>query len=544
MLLNQYIDAVFARIHKLSPRTVFLTLIFLFILVVTTNGIEPTPKHYQGLSQNPFVDSVDIVDYWQESVLLPLIAYYTQMNSKTSFYILCLLIYVISWLIFAKLTLNRFGVAPALIFTSVLITSPLTTTTLSWLGSVDSLTFALTMPFIFTHSKLLILILSILGPMNHIVFIIATGEILVLRLISRNKIVTDHLITAIAGYIVGFGLLKLFLASNQFHISESRLDYILNNIEFWIYMNTAPSHYTSFLSLFSIQWLVIIICMLMFYRIDRVYYSLLITLLILNMGITFFTADTTRVFSLLSWGVLVECMFYSYRLALTQEDKNFQKQYLVSLFIIGLISLLVPRYYSFLGSIYHPPYFQFAVDVANSRVSLTWIAAVFFIFSVGVLSLLKVKMKLVWFYSISYFLLTAGISLSLVFYSPSYFRSVAARLPSEVGRNNDGIKEAVEGERGFLSFGPYINLKSGDYVAVFTYKSQPSYETIIGWVDVTTDKGQDVIVKKEVYGTEDVLSRIEIPFSLQEDEKDVEVRFWYEGTGSVSLHMLEIRQQK
>jgi hypothetical protein len=65
-----------------------------------------------------------------------------------------------------------------------------------------------------------------------------------------------------------------------------------------------------------------------------------------------------------------------------------------------------------------------------------------------------------------------------------------------VGRNNDGIKEAVEGERGFLSFGPYINLKSGDYVAVFTYKSQPSYETIIGWVDVTTDKGQDVIVKK------------------------------------------------
>jgi hypothetical protein len=107
------------------------------------------------------------------------------------------------------------------------------------------------MPFIFTHSKLLILILSILGPMNHIVFIIATGEILVLRLISRNKIVTDHLITAIAGYIVGFGLLKLFLASNQFHISESRLDSILNNIEFWIYMNTAPSHYTSFLSLFK-----------------------------------------------------------------------------------------------------------------------------------------------------------------------------------------------------------------------------------------------------------------------------------------------------
>jgi len=211
---------------------------------------------------------------------------------------------------------------------------------------------------------------------------------------------------------------------------------------------------------------------------------------------------------------------------------------------LGLISFLVPRYYSFIGFIHHPPYFHFDVHIMNYRVSLTWIAAVLFIFSIGVLSFLRVKMKFVWFYSMSYLLLTAGISFSLVFYSPSYFRSVAARLPSEVGRYNGGIIEAIDGKPGFLSFGPYINLRSGDYVAVFTYKSQSSYETIVGWVDVATDKGRDVIVKKEVYGTEGVSGHIEIPFSLQEDEKDVEVRFWYEGTGSVSLHMLEIRQQK
>ena len=544
MLLNQYVDVIFAKIHRFSPRAVFLTLIFLFCVLVVTNGVSPFPEHYQELSQNPFIDGVNTVDYWQESVLLPLIAYYTQMNSKTSFYVLCLLIYVISCLMFAKLTLNRFGVAPALIFTSVLITSPLTTTTLSWLGTVDSMTFALTMPFIFTHSKLLILILSILGPMNHIVFIIATIEILVLRRISRSKIGIDHLLIATIGYIAGFWLLKLFLASNQFHISESRLDVIIRNLEFWIGMNTTPSHHTSFLSLFSIHWLVIIISMLMFYRIDRVYYSSLIVILILNLGITFFTADTTRVFLLLSWGVLVECMFHSYRLALSQEDKDFQKQYLASLAIIGLMSFLVPRYYSFTGSIHHPPYFQFAVDVVNSRVSLTWIAAALFIVSIGVLSFLKVKMRFVWYYSISYFLFTAVISFFLSFHAPSYFRSVAARLPSEVGRYKDGMIESVEGKPGFLSFGPYINLKSGDYIATFEYISKSPQETIVGYVDVTTDRGRDVIVKKGVYGTEGVSSRIEVLFSLQEDERDVEVRFWYEGTGSVSLHTLEIRQQK
>jgi len=44
-----------------------------------------------------------------------------------------------------------------------------------------------------------------------------------------------------------------------------------------------------------------------------------------------------------------------------------------------------------------------------------------------------------------------------------------------------------------------------------------------------------------VYGTDNILSYVEIPFSLDETKENLEVRFWYDGVGDVSLKSLEIR---
>ena len=74
MLLSQYVDAIFARIQTLSPRTLFLTLIFLFSILVVTNGISPYwSRRYQELSQNPFIDSTDSSDlflFWFLAIIL------------------------------------------------------------------------------------------------------------------------------------------------------------------------------------------------------------------------------------------------------------------------------------------------------------------------------------------------------------------------------------------------------------------------------------------------------------------------------------------
>jgi len=248
-----------------------------------------------------------------------------------------------------------------LIFTTILITSPLTTVILSWLGTPDGLTFALTIPFLFTTSSLLIFILAILGTTNHVVFTIAASEILVLRWIACGKIKAYHLIIVLIGGTAGFLLVKLFLTFNHIQIMESRLDFILSkDLTFWIKMNAADFPMSLF-SLFNIQWLIIIVSLLMFFKMDKIYYFFLLIILLFNFGITFFTKDTTRVFSLLSWGILLECIFHSYRLALkiNSEGKSYQEQYLLALIIIGLTSFITPRYYSWNGEIHTTPFYEF-----------------------------------------------------------------------------------------------------------------------------------------------------------------------------------------
>jgi len=120
----------------------------------------------------------------------------------------------------------------------------------------------------------------------------------------------------------------------------------------------------------------------------------------------------------------------------------------------------------------------------------------------------------------------------------------AAELPSQLGRVIGNSREIAKDTKasGFLSFGPYVTLPPGSYVAIFEYKSDARSETRIGFVDVATDKGRTVITQQKVYGTNGSPSYIEISFSLQE-RQEIEVRFWYDGngTGSTSLRSLTIR---
>lgn len=363
MLLSSYLDFLYEKVRKLTLQKILIILAIFFVIVIFTNGISHyPPKIYKRLSNNPFVSRIDIdkVNYWQESVLLPVIAYYTNLDSSPSFYILCFSIIVLAYLLFAGLTYQREGPAATLIFTAILITSPLTTVMLAWLGTPDSLTVAMTVPFLFINSGILIFLLSILGTMNHIVFTIAAGEILTLRWIARDRIKINHLIAIILGWIMGYVLVKVFFALNNIQVI-TRFDFILSkNLNFWINMNSVNFPMT-ISSLFNIQWLIIIVCLIMFFKMDKFYYFSVIAILLFNYGVTFFTEDTTRIYSLLSWGVLLECVFHSYKLALNNNDKetSYQKQFLQALIIIGFSSLIAARYYSWDGEIHPTPFYTF-----------------------------------------------------------------------------------------------------------------------------------------------------------------------------------------
>jgi len=364
MLISTFLNGLYEKILELGKsRLWLLALGCVFIIVVLINGIGIVPEEaYRRLSENPFITRTDIHfnNYWQENPLLPVIAFYLRLSSPAAFNILCFVILAGAFLLFAFLSSRRWGSAPALIFSSLLITSPLTTVLLTWMGTPDSLTVALTIPFLFTRSSLLIFFLSILGATNHPAFMITVVEILALRLAAKDKIKFKQVLSSVAGLAAGYGFVRLFLTVNKIDIF-SRADFMLSNgMGEWLKMN-ALNLPMSISSLFNIHWLILLLCLLMFFKRDRVFYSLVLAFLAVNYIFTFFTLDTTRIFSLLSWGILFESIFHSFELSEAEHnsDPEAQKQFLQSLIFVGIASLVTPRYFSWAGEIHATPFYEF-----------------------------------------------------------------------------------------------------------------------------------------------------------------------------------------
>jgi hypothetical protein len=370
MDLSVFLNLVLEKTVRITRRKFWPVILgAFFIIIVIINGISLVPFHlYQRISQNPFVIRTDMPsnNYWQEDILLPLIAFFTRLNNPLAFSILCFVIIICAYLLYTMLVLNKSGPFPTLIFSTILITSPITTILLSWMGTPDGLTFLLTIPFLFTNSVLLIFLLTLLGTINHLTFIIAVIEILFLRLMSRDNIRIIHLIAIILGGIAGYLVLKIFFAANNIQVM-SRLDFIFNiNLNTWLKHNLVEFPMTVF-SFFNIQWLIIPICFLMFFNKDKRYYSLMLAVLVLNYGITFFSLDTTRIFSLLSWGVFTNCVLHSYNLSKKENATN-QKEFLQALIVVSAASFIAPRYYSWEGSIHTTPFYSFLERVVGSIV--------------------------------------------------------------------------------------------------------------------------------------------------------------------------------
>jgi hypothetical protein len=364
MLLSTFLDGLYEGTLRLGRSRFWLPVLGLvFLAVIFINGIGIVPEEpYQRLSENPFVTRADIHfnNYWQENPLLSVIAFYLGLTSPLAFNILCFVLITGAFLSFALFSRHRWDSAPALIFSALLITSPLTTVMLTWLGTPDGLSLALTLPFLFTHSGWLIFFLSMFGAMNHPAFMIAAMEILALRWAAREGTNFKHLLIAGFGLAAGYALVRVFLAVNQIEF-VSRTDFLLlRNWDEWFKLN-ALNFPMSVSSLFNTHWVILPVCLVMFFKRDRVFYSLALAFLLANYGITLFTLDTTRIFSLLSWGVLFACIFRSFDLAVSDREitPQTQKQFLQALIVIGIASFFTPRYFSWAGEIHTTPFYDF-----------------------------------------------------------------------------------------------------------------------------------------------------------------------------------------
>jgi hypothetical protein len=359
MLISDFLNSLLDRIQNRSIRKYWVGLAIAFLAVIFLNGVSLAPSlHYQRLSENPFIMRTDIApdNYWQENLLLPSLAFFTRLTTPLAFTILCFVSVLAGFALFAGLAVSRWGITPAFIFSTLLFTSPLTTILLSWLGTPDGATFLLTIPFLFTSSATAMFAFAVLGSVNHIATPIAAAEILFLRWCARDGIRLRHLAAGILGGAAGYAMTRAFLTF--LHIQAwSRFDnYLGRDVPSWIEMMAKNLSLTLF-SFFNVHWVIVIAMLMMFFKMDKRFYLALVGIMGFNLVIGYFSNDSTRNFSLISWGLLLEGLIHSYRLA-TAKGESFRRSFLQVLAGIGVISVFFPRYYSWDGNIYCSSFFD------------------------------------------------------------------------------------------------------------------------------------------------------------------------------------------
>lgn len=364
MTFSILVEKLYARTMGLASRWYWITLLGGLILITLIIGVNIPDGSggYQLLSQNPFVTRYDLgaTNYYQEDILLPLLAYFTRMTSRTAFLILCFAMIFGSYVLFAYLARRAFGNLPGLLFSILLITYPLTTVLFSNIGMADPLSFLLAVPLLFVANPILIGVLSFLGVCNHSMMLAAMPELILMRFIAKDeKIKPLHVFVSIAGAALGYLAVRAFLLINNIQFFPSRIGFIgETRLSTWISIDTFNLPLTWF-SLQNIHWLALLFCVLVFFKQDRRYFLFLLALLSLNYAVTLAVYDVTRVFTLMSWALTFHCLFHCYRLLQKHGQPSEVVEYMKVLMVIAIISFGAPRFYVWAGHIDPSPFDAF-----------------------------------------------------------------------------------------------------------------------------------------------------------------------------------------
>jgi hypothetical protein len=372
MLISAFVNSLVEKLNGLTNKDFWKSLLSVFLFVLLINGISSVPSQpYLRLSENPFVPGTGFfaeAGALRESLLLPVLAFVAGWNSVWPFHILCLAIIIGGFTLFAGLLFARQGAAPAFLFTTVLLTSPLTTILLARLGTPDGLTFVFTIPVFFTASAPLVAFLAALGSINHIAAPVAVVEILLLRWCARDGIKLRHILAAAVGGAAGYALLRAALAVLQIS-TPTRFEVFLSGVPApWPEEAVRNLPMTVF-SMFNIHWLLLIAVSAMGFKTDKFFYRILWGIVLLNGLAALFCGETTRIFSLTSWGVLMEGLVHSRRLTSDPGQRD-REGFLQTVAGVGLASFVTPRYFSVSGEVISAPLYEFCLRIGNQIRSL------------------------------------------------------------------------------------------------------------------------------------------------------------------------------
>ena len=93
------------------------------------------------------------------------------------------------------------------------------------------------------------------------------------------------------------------------------------------------------------------------------------------------------------------------------------------------------------------------------------------------------------------------------------------------------------GEKGFLTFGPYVSKPKGTYEIVVSYELSDDGKA---WFDVVANKGKKNFIKKSLLSENNQISETLV---FDKDVDDLEVRVYYQGSGYLTVKSIKINEQ-
>jgi hypothetical protein len=325
---------------------VWLTALALAFSVLYTGLSVASDTVYFRLSLDPFRTRCDIVpvNYFQESLLQPLLAHVLGLGSLAGYSLFCVVVVLGGFSVFAALMARRVQGGTAGLLFLLLLAHPVRGVLYSFLGMPDALTFALTVPFLFLRAPVALAFLASLMATNHGMSFFIVPALCALRWSAREPgFRWPQLVAAIVGLAAGYGLLHGFMTLYDIRV-VSRYDCAIGLPIINLIHNNFSQFPMTLFSFHGVLWLALVASFGVLWSSARRYVVLALLMQVGLYGVTFFTADTTRVFALLAWAPAVHAVISANRHVESVWPAESREQWQMLLLFVGLAGLLIPMY--------------------------------------------------------------------------------------------------------------------------------------------------------------------------------------------------------
>lgn len=315
-------------------------------------GLGPKGSFYLYLSRHLYKPR-EQAPYFYESILHTHLANLLGFNGSHLEFSLFVLAFAVAGMLYVALVARgRISERWAYAFLGLLIFHPLIMISFSWVLHPDALTFLFTMIMFLSGSAYVVFAATLLGTLSHASQLLAIGvACLAMRLSSETRNRSRLAIALCAGWLVGRGLIDLYLSVSGMSYETSRFSVLLETDLAYAAERFLRSPLATLYTFYLSFWPLAVVLVAASFRLSPRLSAGFALSQLWAAAMALLTADTTRVFAIVSIGPFVYTLFQ-----LLQHRGELPGRWRTALTATCLVCILAgpaaPKLYSFHGAVH------------------------------------------------------------------------------------------------------------------------------------------------------------------------------------------------